>query len=100
MKYTSILFVILVFSLLTGCAYNAGIIQKEDISYIKLTGNLVEISLQIDDNEIIPLIEPTDNTVYEIDPGLHLIRVYRNGEMIVKRNLFFDGNITKEVNVK
>jgi hypothetical protein len=26
--------------------------------------------------------------------------VYRNGEMIVKRNLFFDGNITKEVNVK
>lgn len=83
-----------------SCAYNEGVIQKDNIAYLKLTGNLNEISLQIDDGKEIQLIDNLDNTVYEIQPGVHVITIRRNTEIIVQRKLYFDNQITKEVNVK
>lgn len=91
---------ILVFFLLTNCAYNEGVIQKDNTAYLKLTGNTENISLQIDDGKEIQLTEILDNTVYEIEPGTHVITIRRYSEIIVQRKLYFDNQITKEVKVK
>lgn len=90
----------LIILLISSCAYNEGIIQKDNIAYLKLIGNLNEISLQIDDGNINQLIEISDNTIFEVQPGTHIITIRRNSEIIVKRKLYFDNQITKEVNVK
>jgi len=100
MKLKSIFYTILLLGILSGCAYNEGIVQKEDTAYLKLTGNTANISLQIDDDRIIPLIELDENTVFEIKPGMHIVKVFRNNKIVVNRELFFSNQITKEVNVK
>jgi len=100
MRLKSIFYVILLFGILSGCAYNEGVVQKDNIAYLKLTGNIANISLQIDEEEIIPLIELDENTVFEIKPGMHIVKVLRDNKIIVNRELFFGNQITKEVNVK
>jgi len=100
MKSKLILLVGLLILLISSCAYNDGIIQKDNIAYLKLTGNLNEISLQIDDGSINQLIDISEDTIYEIKLGIHIITVRRNSEIIVKRKLYFDNQITKEVVVK
>lgn len=100
MKSAIKIFIILIFCFLNNCAYNEGVIQKDNTSYLKLTGNTENISLQIDDGKEIQLSEILDNTVYEIDPGTHIITIRRNSEIIVQRKLYFDNQITKEVKVK
>jgi len=100
MRLKYIISIILLAIMFSGCAYNDGIVQKDNIAYLKLTGNIANISLQIDDNEIIPLIELDEDTIFEIEPGVHIVKVLRNNQIIVNRELFFDNNITKEVNVK
>ena len=98
LKYLfSIIILAIMFS---GCAYNEGIVQKKNIAYLKLTGNIANISLQIDNNEIIPLVELDEDTIFEIKPGVHIVKVLRDNKIIVNRELFFDNNVTKEVNVK
>lgn len=98
LKYLfSIIILAIMFS---GCAYNEGIVQKDNIAYLKLTGNIANISLQIDNNEITPLVELDEDTIFEIKPGVHIVKVLRDNKIIVNRELFFDNNVTKEVNVK
>lgn len=86
--------------ILFSCAYNQGVIQKDDVSYLKLTGNLNNITLQIDDGEIIKLKDFNDKTVYEIKPGVHIITIRRDNKVIVERKLYFNNQTTREVNVK
>ena len=90
----------LIVLLISSCAYNEGIIQKDNTAYLKLTGNINNISMQIDDGKINQLTKISDNTIFEIQPGTHIITIRRNSEIIVKRKLYFDNQITKEVNLK
>ena len=86
--------------ILFGCAYNQGVIQKDDVSYLKLTGNLNKISLQIDEDAIIELTNFNNKTVYEIKPGVHIVTIRRDNKVIVERKLYFNNQTTREVNVK
>ncbi len=86
--------------LLSGCAYNQGVVQHEETAFLKLIGNLENASLQIDDNQVIVIEKPDKDIVYQIKPGTHIITVYKNGEIVVKRELYFDDQITREVTVK
>lgn len=88
--------------LLTGCAFNydRGAVQHEETAYLKLTGNLENAYLAIDDNAPVMIEEPDKNIVYQIEPGTHIITVTRNGAVVVKRELYFDDQITREVEVR
>jgi len=85
---------------IAGCATNRGAVQHEDAAYLKLTGNLENTFLAIDDNAPVQIEEPDKNFVYQLKPGIHIITVTRNGEVLVKRELYFDDQITREVAVK
>ncbi|MFC1887178.1 hypothetical protein ACFLYK_00040 [Candidatus Cloacimonadota bacterium] len=101
MRFGIIIPLICLFTVLCGCAAQQGIIQKEDISYLQLVGDLNNITFQIDDGVLTAVdSEIEDVVLYEVKPGIHVITVFRNNEMIVKRELFFDNQIIKEVSVK
>ena len=93
-------FIITLIVFLSSCAYNSGVIQKDNISYLKLVGKLQNISLQIDDGAITQLNEISIDTVYEIKPGVHIIKVRRDSKLVIERKLYFGNQITREVKVK
>ena len=93
----------IVFALLIlflGCASNQGVIMKDNVSYLKLSGDATNITLQIDDNseKIIEVI--SSKLLYEIVPGVHIVTVKKDGELLVQRKLYFDNQKIMEIKVK
>ena len=39
------------------------------------------------------------NKLYQISPGKHNVKVYRDGQLIVNRILILDNNVIKEVQI-
>jgi len=107
-KYLMLLFGLM---LIASCGYKEGIIQKSEKSYFKFSGSVKNVSVQIDNNEpfaLGTLIVDEDGTerkvnkenkLYQVSPGKHALKIYRNGELIVNRVLFLDNNVIKEVQI-
>lgn len=98
MKIVVLLSIVVI--IISGCSYNEGVIQKDDVAYLKLTGNLYNITLQIGDEAITEILDSSKNSIYEIKPGTHTITVRRDSQIIVKRKIYFDNQIIREVNIK
>jgi hypothetical protein len=100
-----IILLILGMLILHACGYQEGIVQKGEKSFIKFTGNWTNVSVQLDDMNEFILKSGTesakdaagDNKLYQVSPGKHSIKVYRNGELIVNRTLLLDNQTTAEV---
>ena len=88
----------LIVSFLISCAaHQEGIIQQADRSYIMFTGNVKEVTVQIDDEKPFQLEGEKRKTLYQIRPGKHTVKAFRRSELIVKRLLFLDNQMTMEV---
>lgn len=90
-----------VVGLLFSCGYQAGVIQKAEKSYLQFSGSWGwdEVAVKVDDRETFPL-KPTDgNTLFEITPGKHALKVFKNNKLVVDRIIFVDSQATFEVRV-
>lgn len=97
--------------LITSCGYKEGIIQKSDKSYFNFIGDVKNVSVQIDSAEPFTLgslvvdddgkerIVNKKNKLYQVAPGKHNLKVYRNGQLVINRVLFLDNNVIKEVQI-
>lgn len=90
--------------LLSACGYQEGIVQRAEKSYLRFTGNVAKVSVQIDDAQ--PFILNTDatgaspaNTLHQLSPGRHRIVVTRDGHRVVDRVVILDNQTTMEVQV-
>jgi hypothetical protein len=88
--------------ILHACGYQEGIVQKGEKSFIKFTGNWENVSIQIDDMNQFVLKSGSesnadDNKLYQVSPGKHSLKVYRDGNLIINRILFLDNQVTAEV---
>ncbi len=88
--------------ILYACGYQEGIVQKGGKSFIKFTGNWENVTIQIDDMNQFVLKSwseggADDNKLYQISPGKHSLKVYRDGNLIVNRLIFIDNQTTAEV---
>jgi hypothetical protein len=95
MKY--IIFVGLAFSLVSCYRYNTGVVQKSEQGYIKFIGSYDTLKVVIDNGESI--VHRDKNRLYQVLPGNHEVKVYRNDKLVVDRVLFIDDKMTMEVNV-
>ncbi len=88
--------------LLTGCGYKEGVVQPAEASYLHFTGNLERVSVQIDNMEPFALKNTggDESVIHQISPGQHVVKVFRNGELIVNRILLLDNQMTKEVMIQ
>lgn len=96
MRYCSA-FIICLFLMTAACGYQESIVQKSEKSYLKFTGNPIEVKIQIDDMTPFSLAE--SDKLYQISPGRHIVKAYRNGELIVNRVLIVDSQVTTEVTI-
>ena len=98
MKRLICLFIIALLSI--GCAHNQGTVTKDEKAFIKFTGNYIGASFQVDESQPVLMDESNELFLYEIDPGTHIIKVFRNENLVIERKLYFGDNITQEINVK
>jgi len=88
--------------ILHACGYQEGVVQKGEKSFIKFAGNLENVSVQLDDTSQFALKSGSesgadDNKLYQVSPGKHSLKVYRDGNLIINRILFLDDQATAEV---
>lgn len=97
MKRLICLFLI-VFSL-QACGYTEGTLQRSEKSYLQFTGNTAHISVQIDDRQPFTVAGSAAKSLYQVPPGKHSLKVYRDGRLVVDRILLLDNQTTMEVQI-
>lgn len=90
------LFIFLSFS---GCGYKEGTVAATEKSYLYFTGDVSNALVSIDSGEKFNVISGQNNQ-YLIKPGKHLVEVYKDGEIVVKRELYIGDGIAKEIEVR
>lgn len=95
--------IILIFSifliLLSGCGYKEGVSSAQQESYIFFSGNTNNVMVSIDSGKHFS-VESGKVNQYSVKPGKHLIEVYKNGSIIVKREIFLGDGVAKEIGIK
>ena len=91
---------ILIFMLLiVGCGgYNTGINQKAEKGFIKFSGNTLDITVSIDNGPQFTIDVGVDQ--YELLPGKHMVKVFRNNQLIIDRIIIIDNQSTFELEVQ
>ncbi len=82
--------------LLTSCGYIEGTVQKAEKSYIVFVGDLDTVSVQIDD---LKPFTPSAGTHYQVLPGKHTVTAFRKQNVVLKRILLLENNVTTELSV-
>jgi hypothetical protein len=83
--------------LLGGCASHQGVVLKGGKANLQLVGQCEGMSLQIDENDLIDVAGNCEDSTYSISPGRHVVKLYRNGKMVLERLIFFSAGETNEV---
>ena len=95
-----ILIAVAVFSLLLGgCAGHQGVVLLDGKAYVLLEGACEGVSFQADDNEPVQVAGDCNDSKYSLAPGRHVLRLYRNGELILERLVYLESSETCEVTV-
>ncbi len=95
----TIMYLFMVSFFFSACGgYNTSTIQKDEVGQLKLVGNISQISLSVDDGDLIVVEKP--DLIYRVKPGNHNIKIFRNNKVIINRNLFFDTSAIMEVAVQ
>ena len=84
--------------LFSGCGYKEGVSTGKKMSFLYFSGNTENISVSVDDGEQFTVLPGIDNQ-YEVLPGKHKIVVYRQGAVIVEREVYLGDGISKEIGV-
>ena len=88
---------ILSFVLMSCGGYNETVTQKTEKGQIKFIGNVLQTSVSIDDGEMF-VIDKID-LVYQLKPGKHNIKAYKNDQLVVNRDVILDGNVIMEIEI-
>jgi len=82
-----------------GCGSKEGVRSEAQKSYIYFTGDTSAAVVSIDKGEGFS-VKSGKNNQYATKPGKHLIEVYRDGVLIIKREVYLGDGIAKEIEVR
>jgi hypothetical protein len=99
MRYILLVLTILAVVSFSGCGYKEGVATGAQKSYLYFTGNVDGAAVSIDDSEEFEVKAGRDNQ-YGIKPGKHIITIYKDDMLILKREIFVGDGIAKEIEVK
>lgn len=99
MKYLlSIISLVLLLGI-SGCGYKEGVSTSAQESYLYFSGNTSNIEVSIDSGEQFS-VKAGQTNQYGVKPGKHLLEVFRDGKIIIKREVFLGDGIAKEIEVQ
>lgn len=77
--------------------YNTATIQKSEKGFLKFTGRMEQVRIMIDESEL--STSENKDAVYQVKPGKHEVKVFRNEQIIVDRIVYVDDQVTMEVEI-
>ena len=83
----------------TGCGYKEGTVTATQKSYLYFTGNVSNVLVSIDGGEKFNVVAGQNNQ-YTVKPGKHLVEVFKDNKIVVKRELYIGDDIAKEIEVQ
>ncbi len=95
--------ILLILPLFIACHY--GHIQKtvqlDTEAYLEFKGNINNVTFTIDDGTRITPRKSNyaSSFKYSLKPGVHVLKIYRNNELIYNEKFYIGSQETKEVNV-
>lgn len=98
MRYFFIRITLLSILLFSGCGYKEGISAGDQKSYLYFSGNTKDVTVSVDSGEQFAVEQGRDNQ-YKIKPGKHTVRVYREGKIIIEREIYVGDEIAKEISI-
>ncbi len=98
MKHIFIIISILFALGFTACGYKEGVKTGDAKAYVYFTGDVSNAKVTIDNGPSFSVEAGKDN-IYKINPGKHLIEIYKNGVLRVKREIFVSDGVSKEIGV-
>lgn len=84
--------------LFAGCGYKEGAATGEKAAYLYFSGNTENVTVSVDSGRQFG-VEPGRDNRYRIAPGKHDVRVFRNGTLIVDREIYVGDGVAKEIGV-
>ena len=96
MKYL-VSFVLALFLISCG-GYNTAVVQKSEKGFLKFIGNLDRVKIVVDDGASFSPDKEKDQ-VFQVQPGRHEIRIYRDEQLIVDRVVIVDSQTTTEIEI-
>ena len=88
MSRTLIVLALVLLISLAGCGKSKkGVMLMDGPSYLQLRGVCEDVSLQVDDNARVELADKCEEAQYQVEPGLHTLRFYRDGSLILERKV-------------
>ncbi len=99
MKYILSIISLLLLLGVSGCGYKEGSATAAQKSYIYFSGNTNNVEVSIDGGEKFSIKQGQTNQ-YGVKPGKHLVEVYRDEAVIIKREVFVSDSIAKEIEVQ
>jgi hypothetical protein len=93
-----ILFALLAAFMFVSCGgYNTTTTQKTEKGFLKFNGDIEHVRILIDGAELSK--SENRDAVYQVKPGNHEVKIFRNEQLLVDRTLFVDDQVTMEVDI-
>ncbi len=80
--------------LILACGHVEGTIQKAERGFLVFTGNLEDVSIEID--KLDPFT-PSYGKHYQLPPGKHVLTAYRGGAPVLSKVIFLGDQVTMEI---
>lgn len=82
-----------------GCGSKEGVKSEAQKSYLYFSGNVEDVTVSIDKGGSFE-VEAGETNQYATKPGKHLVEVYRDGALIIKREIYLGDGVAKEIEVQ
>jgi len=99
MKKIILLIALLTFASFSGCGYKEGVSTAAAKSYLYFTGHTDDALVSIDKGTRFS-VDNGKNNQYAINPGKHIIEIYKNDSLVIKREIFVSDGISKEIEIQ
>lgn len=91
------------FMLTSACSsyntYSSGSTTTEPVSYLYFTGNTEGAEVSIDEAAAFLVTKSGVKQQYKVTPGKHTIVVFKQGTIVVKRNVLLGDGHEKEISI-
>ena len=84
---------------ISGCGSKEGVRTEAQKSYLYFSGNTSGALVSIDKGEEFS-VKAGSNNQYGVKPGKHLVEISRDGNLIIKREIYVGDGIAKEIEVE
>lgn len=99
MKKICVLLGLTALLLFSGCGYKEGVKTDAQRAYLFFSGHVEGALISIDGGTAFE-VQAGPNNRYETSPGKHTLEVIKDGTVIIKRVIFIDDGVAKEINIR